>query len=152
MNLRFDPGPKFQFLINEKNVEQFTDIDKAIHFLSFQRDALITTRTMLPTSKSLIGFIGGPWTLMNYACESKISEKFKLKFIETTLIPLLKRNIELQINAGAEKVMIFHSGLKNMSRFPIRNIFTEIPAFQRQLTIAETCPKNVQYWKQNGVV
>ena len=36
MNLRFDPGPKFQFLINEKNVEQFTDIDKAIHFLSFQ--------------------------------------------------------------------------------------------------------------------
>ncbi len=115
MNLRFDPGPKFQFLINEKNVEQFTDIDKAIHFLSFQRDALITTRTMLPKSKSLIGFIGGPWTLMNYACESKISEKFKLKFIETTLIPLLKRNIELQINAGAEKVMIFDSGLKNMS-------------------------------------
>ena len=43
MNLRFDPGPKFQFLIDEKNVDQFRDIDKAISFLSFQRDALITT-------------------------------------------------------------------------------------------------------------
>ena len=30
-------------------------------------------------------------------------------------MPLLKRNIELQINAGAEKVMIFDSGLKNMT-------------------------------------
>jgi len=115
MNLRFDPGPKFQFLINEKNVDQFRDIDKAISFLSFQRDALITTRTMLPKRKSLIGFIGGPWTLMNYACDPKSTNNFKLKFIEKTLVPLLKRNIELQINAGAEKVMIFDSGLKNMT-------------------------------------
>ena len=35
--------------------------------------------------------------------------------MKSTLIPLLKRNIDLQINAGAEKVMIFDSGLQNMS-------------------------------------
>ena len=116
MNLRFDPGPKFQFHLNESNANQLDDISKAINFMSFQRDALLTTRTMLSKDKSLIGFIGGPWTLMNYACgDSKVSDKFKLKYMETVLIPLLQKNIELQTEAGAEKVMIFDSGLQNMS-------------------------------------
>mgnify|MGYP001167722226 FL=1 len=115
MNLRFDPGPKFQLHINTDNVDQFKDIDKAIDFLSFQRDALITTRSMLPKTKSMIGFVGGPWTLLNYACgDQKVSDKFKLDYMKKILIPLLKRNIELQLNAGAEKIMIFDSGLQNM--------------------------------------
>ena len=114
--LRFDPGPKFQFNLTKDNVKQLRDVDKAIEFLSFQRDALITTRAILPKRKSLIGFVGGPWTLMNYACgTAKVTDKFKLDYMKSTLIPLLKRNIELQINAGAEKVMIFDSGLQNMS-------------------------------------
>ena len=115
MNLRFDPGPKFQFHMNKDNVDQFRDIDKAIDFLSFQKDAIECTRSMLPNSKSLIGFIGGPWTLMNYACgDLKVTDKFKLDYMKKTLVPLLKKNIDLQIKAGAEKIMIFDSGLQNM--------------------------------------
>ncbi len=114
--LRFDPGPKFQFNLSKDNLKDLQDIEKAYHFMSFQKDALLTTRAMLPKDKSLIGFVGGPWTLMNYACgNSRVSDKFKLDYMTNTLIPLLKMNIELQINAGAEKVMIFDSGLQNMS-------------------------------------
>ena len=113
--LTFSPGPKFGHLITEKNVREHNDIDKAISFMSFQRDALLTTRAMLPKHKSLIGFVGGPWTLMNYACDPKATIKFKLKYMKETLIPLLIKNVEMQINAGAEKVMIFDSGLQNMS-------------------------------------
>ncbi len=116
MNLRFDPGPKFQFHIDKNNVDNFRDTDKAIDFLHFQKEAVAVTREMLPKTKSLIGFVGGPWTLMNYACGNlKVTEKFKLDYIKKTLVPLLKKNIQLQIDAGAEKVMIFDSGLKNMT-------------------------------------
>jgi len=113
--LKFDPGPKFAYSITEKNANDHKDINKAIKFLSFQRDALLTTRAMLPKNKSLIGFVGGPWTLMNYACDKKATNKFKIKFMKDVIIPLLNKNIQMQIDAGAEKVMIFDSGLQNMS-------------------------------------
>ena len=114
--LKFDPGPKFGDYINVQNVNQYSDVDKAISFMSFQRDALLTTRAMLPKDKSMIGFVGGPWTLMNYACgDATVSDTFKFDYMKSVLIPLLIKNIQLQIDAGAEKVMIFDSGLKNMS-------------------------------------
>ncbi len=113
--LKFNPGPKFAHLLTEQNVKEHSNVDKAISFMGFQRDAMLTTRVMLPKDKSLIGFVGGPWTLMNYACHQKASVKFKVKYMKEVLIPLLIKNIEMQLNAGAEKVMIFDSGLQNMS-------------------------------------
>ena len=46
MNLRFDPGPKFQFHIDKNNVDNFRDTDKAIDFLHFQKEAVAVTRSM----------------------------------------------------------------------------------------------------------
>ena len=79
--LQFNPGPKFGNYINLDNAGEFSDVDKAISFMSFQRDALLVTRAMLPKDKSMIGFVGGPWTLMNYACGDKnVTENFKFDY------------------------------------------------------------------------
>ncbi len=32
----------------------------------FQKEALLATRDILPNNKSLIGFVGGPWTVLSY--------------------------------------------------------------------------------------
>tara|TARA_Y200000002_G_scaffold249466_1_gene206612 strand:- start:9215 stop:10189 length:975 start_codon:yes stop_codon:yes gene_type:complete len=114
--LEFNPGPKFGHNLTIDNAEEHSNISDALSFLSFQREAVLTTRAMLPKDKSLIGFVGGPWTLMNYACgDTRATDQFKLDYMKTILIPLLVRNIRMQLDAGAEVVMIFDSGLQNMS-------------------------------------
>ena len=120
MELKFDPGPIFQQELSIDNYKNYQDIEKAVHFLKFQKNALEITKNNLPKNKSIIGFVGGPWTILNYAMgkNKKIilkNNEFPSIFLEETLIPLLKKNIELQIAGGAELVMILDSRLENIS-------------------------------------
>ncbi|TGK84581.1 uroporphyrinogen decarboxylase [Leptospira noumeaensis] len=116
MGLTYDPGPKLSFsLTSEKDLLKLKSSDEAIEGLKFQRDAVVRTREVLPKDVSLIGFVGGPFTLMTYASIGK--HDGNLSFIKTNqnfvdqfysiLVPLLKQNIELQLQGGAEVVMIF---------------------------------------------
>ena len=73
--LKFDPGPKFEWHINEENYKDHSNLKLAIKHMEFQARAVTATREMLNPKKSLIGFVGGPWTLLNYAIgkEAKVS-------------------------------------------------------------------------------
>ena len=115
--LKFDPGPKFEWHINEENYKNHSNIELAVKHVEFQARAVTATREALPARKSLIGFVGGPWTLLNYAIgkEAKVSLGWKTKYMNEVIMPLLMRNIHLQLDAGAEKVMILDSGVGNMS-------------------------------------
>ena len=115
--LKFAPGPQFEWTINEDNYKNHSDISRAINHMEFQAVAVRATREALHRSKSLIGFVGGPWTLLNYATgkQPNMSLKWKAKYLEEVIVPLLQRNIHLQLDAGAEKVMILDSGVSNMS-------------------------------------
>ena len=78
----------------------------------------------MPNNKSLIGFVGGPWTLSKYAFGNKDSDlidtKINLEFISKVLLPLLKKNIQLQLDAGVELVMVFDSSLLDLDKINIR--------------------------------
>ena len=115
--LKFDPGPQFEWTINEDNYKDHSNIELAIKHMEFQSRAVTATREMLPSNKSLIGFVGGPWTLLNYATgkNPKLSLKWKTQYLREVIVPVLYRNINLQLDAGAEKVMILDSGVGNMS-------------------------------------
>ena len=117
--LEFNPGPIFGDFINEHNYEKYKNIDQAINHMSFQKDAIKITREQLPKSKSLIGFVGGLWTLLRFAVDKKNKffkpTDFHFLFLEKTLLPLIKKNIQLQLDAGAEIVMIFDSGLADLN-------------------------------------
>ena len=71
MNLKFNPGPIFEEELNKDNFQKYQNIEKAINFLEFQKKALKITRDKLPEDKSIIGFVGGPWTILNYAMGKK---------------------------------------------------------------------------------
>ena len=83
-------------------------------------EAIRITRKKLNKEKSLIGFIGAPWTLLVYMMDSKLNKnelnykKIKSKGNEIDLI-LKKLNdyllihIKNQIDAGADTIQIFDS-------------------------------------------
>ena len=125
--LKFNPGPKFEWLITEENYKDHMDVDAAIKHMVFQSRAITATLEALPKKKSLIGFVGGPWTLLNYATgKQKTSTKFKVEYLHKVLVPLLNRNIHLQLAAGAEKVMILDSGVGNMSEKFFKDHYKEL--------------------------
>lgn len=132
-----ESGPQLGWKLNEKSISQMRTISDAWPHLQFQGDAVRATRELLPNDRSLIGFIGGPWTLFVYAVEGthkgSLSDSKKLlplfsRFCET-MVPLLERNIELQLDHGAEVVMIFDTAAGELAP----NVFNSevVPQLQR---------------------
>jgi len=110
-----DSGPQLGWKLNPETFSQLRSAEDAWPYLQFQGEAVRATRERLPEDRSLIGFVGGPWTLFVYAVEgshkgSLTASKRLLslfpRFCEV-MVPLLARNIELQLNNGAELVVIF---------------------------------------------
>ncbi|MDX9731773.1 MAG: uroporphyrinogen decarboxylase family protein [Bdellovibrionales bacterium] len=132
MGLTYDPGPKLSYSLDAEALRRFKDEGEAIKGLQFQYEAMKLTREKLPANKSLIGFVGGPWTLFTYAVEgahkggletSKRNLPLYRQFLER-MVPLLKLNIELQLRGGAEVVMVFDTSAGELDP----EIFTEIVA------------------------
>ena len=149
LSLKFDPGPIFSDELIGTNINQFQNIDKAISHLDFQREAIKLTKNKLPDNKSLIGFVGGPYTLIKYAIgkNNKVSLKdnsFEIDYIKNILLPLLIKNIKLQLDAGAEIVMIFDSGLTGIDFNDFENIYLEILK-----KISETFKNKVGYYAKD---
>ena len=113
-----DQGP----ILEEFNFKKFLNNDN----ISFTQKlypiykAIQKTREKLNKEKSLIGFVGAPWTLLIYMLGVKEGkkeidyEKIKKKEFEVNLIldklnDYLCIHIENQINAGADVIQIFDS-------------------------------------------
>ena len=113
-----DEGPKLENF----NFNKFISNDK----ISFTQKlhpiykAIEKTRKSLDKKKSLISFIGAPWTLLVYMLGAKLSKneidfrKIEVKDFEVNLIldklnEFLCIHIENQINSGADVVQIFDS-------------------------------------------
>jgi uroporphyrinogen decarboxylase len=146
-----DRGPQLGWNLDEQTLAQLRSIEDAWPHLLFQGEAMRATRELLPSDRSLIGFVGGPWTLFVYAVEGSHSgslvESKKLlslfpRFCET-MVPLLRKNIELQLDAGAEVVMIFDTAAGELSP----DIFTAEVAPQLQTLTAKDVSRIGYYSK-----
>ena len=113
-----DMGPKLE----EFNFNHFKNNNKKSFTQKLQPvyQAISKTRNKLCKEKSLIAFVGAPWTLLIYMLDLKLDkekidyQKIKLKREEIILIlnklnEYLSIHIENQINAGADVVQIFDS-------------------------------------------
>lgn len=111
-----DSGPALdRRVLSVADAKALRPADLAIESLAFQGAAMRTTCQRIPSDKSVIGFVGGPWTLFTYASsnrhegsliEAKNRRDVAHAFFERA-VPLLIKNIGLQLEAGAELVMVF---------------------------------------------
>ena len=113
-----DKGP----ILTHFNLNKFLDNNKDTFKkkLNGVYEAIKKTRKNLDKKKSLISFVGAPWTLAIYMLGLKKgkgeidfnkleSKKYEIKIIIDKLNEYLCFHIENQINAGADTVQIFDS-------------------------------------------
>ena len=113
-----DHGPQ----LSTFNLNQFLSNDK----ISFSQKlhpiykAIEITRKKLDKKKSLIGFVGAPWTLLIYMLGARLNKKsinqekinskeFEVNVVLDKLNEYLCVHIENQVNAGADVIQIFDS-------------------------------------------
>lgn len=118
-----DHGPRLGFQLNEDTISKLKTWQDALPELHFQKEAMILTRQRIPSHKSVIGFVGGLWTLFVYAVEgshagsltaSKKSSQLFQNFCKV-MLPLIRENIRLQFEGGADVVMIFDTAAGELS-------------------------------------
>lgn len=117
MGLNYDPGPKLGWhLKSSQDLMKLKSGPELVEKLKFQAEAMKLIRKTLPSSKGLLGFVGGPLTLFCYAVEGShagelIDSKAGLQdgrfngFVEK-LMNLLVENMKLQAEAGADTIAV----------------------------------------------
>ena len=124
LKLKYAPGPIFESYFNENSITKIKPIDEIINDLSFQRKALIETRRRLPKNKSLVGFVGGPWTLLSYGLGikndlNKLSLnnfQFYEKLLYDFIIPITTKTIAMQLDSDAEIVYVFDTNARQLKK------------------------------------
>ncbi len=163
-----DQGP----ILEDFNLKKFLNNDKVTFTdkLHPVYKAIKKTRQRLDNKKSLIGFIGAPWTLLIYMLGAKKSKKnidykkiktkeFNVNLILDELHNYLCLHIENQMNAGADVIQIFDSwaGLIAQDDLPnyCYNPNLKLVDFCKEKKIPVICfPKgiNVNYKEFNNIV
>ncbi len=148
-----DKGPQLGFSLREENIHRLVTVEEALPHLEFQKEAMKLTRSGLRKDKSLIGFVGGPWTLFVYACEgshagslvySKVHEKLYEQFCEK-MVPLLKENIRLQFEGGAEVVMVLDTACGEVSPSTFQRLLQK-----HLLEICQAFPGKLGYYSKGS--
>ena len=123
LGLSYEPAPTLGRALSMDNIGDLATRQEALNLLQFQKAAMQKARARLPSDKSLIGFVGGPWTLFTYAVEgahkgslasAKTQPLLFQRFCEI-IVPILKENIQLQLEGGAELVMVFDTAAGEVS-------------------------------------
>ena len=106
MGLAFNPGPEFanpltEQILNQEKEQSFSD------YIKFQIDGLTLIRDTLPDNKSLIGFVGAPYTLFKFAQRHPHSNSNLLNNFLPVIEKILEENIDLQFGIDLDILMIF---------------------------------------------
>jgi uroporphyrinogen decarboxylase len=162
MGLRYAPGPKLDWqLRSTADLARLKGgADRAAH-MSFQAEAISRLRARLPADRSLIGFVGGPFTLYAYAVAGS-HEGFAREGIDgldnglyqgfnERLCELLAGNMALQAEAGADCVAIFDTAAGTLS--PEQFARQVVPALAAVVkAFRERCPDTplIYYSRETG--
>ena len=127
-------GPK----IDKFQLDKFLKIDKSdfLNVLKPVYDAIKKTRKSLDKNKSLIAFIGAPWTLIIYLLNLKTKNNIlmsdlkknkekEINIILEKLIEFLKYHIQYQKEAGADVLQIFDSWAGLLHKDDLNNLCIE---------------------------
>ena len=156
LKLDYAPGPVFDRFLEENDIIKTpSDLD-VIHRHNFQAEALRLTRASLSEEKSLVGFVGGPWTLLSYGLGIKDEEKivnvhenlFFEKALYDVLIPMLRSIIKMQLDNNAEIVYLFDTNAKQLEQ----NYFTDKYIVELKHNIFSEFPNKIAYFCKNNPI
>ncbi|MCO4793369.1 MAG: hypothetical protein KC493_06650 [Bacteriovoracaceae bacterium] len=128
MGLKYAPGPILDLKIQTKDdLKKLSVTAPANEFYEFQKKACLGLRTELPKEKTLLGFVGAPWTLYSYAVEgghsgNLTSSKLGLHdgrwegFCDI-LIPELVANMEEQAKGNIDAICLFDTAAGELDVF-----------------------------------
>ena len=159
-------------VLENMNLDNFmqNDINLFIEKLNPVYEAITKTRKILDQKKSLISFIGAPWTLVVYMLNLKRGKKNidlsiiknknkEIEFIIDKLIHFLSIHIQKQIDAGSDVVQIFDSWAGFLNEENIKKFCFEpnrrLVEFCKKANIPVICfPKGIKhnYEKFNKIV
>lgn len=126
MGLVYDPGPKLGFRLETlADVKKCKIISPGREYFNFQKEATILLRAELPKTKSLLGFVGSPWTLYTYAVEGSHAGNLtssKKGFYDgrwsafcDLLFPELISEMSVQAEGGADTVCLFDTAVGELT-------------------------------------
>ncbi|MEI7670264.1 MAG: uroporphyrinogen decarboxylase family protein, partial [Pseudomonadota bacterium] len=119
MGLSYVSGPPtLQFKIEKLiDLKKCTITQPSSNFYNFQKEATELIKKELPSQKSLLGFVGAPFTLYTYAVEGSHSGNLtdskrgfydgRFKGFCEMLIPELLSEMSLQAQGGADAICLF---------------------------------------------
>lgn len=153
LQLSYNPGPTFENYLNPEQVKKKIEDVQVEEHLQFQSDAIKMTKNILPKDKSLVGFIGGPWTIISYGLNlnkrSEVNvpseELFIEKLLYDHLIPILRKNIEMQLDSGAEIVYVFDTNSKQLDK----DYFEKKYLRMVEEALFQPFPKKIAYFSKN---
>ena len=131
--LVYNPGPKLDKTVSTlKDLEGLKLTGHTQDYYQFQKDACINIRKALPDTKTLLGFVGAPFTLYAYAVEGAhagalVSSKTGLydgrfeKFSEV-LLPNVLGEMIMQTEGGADAMCIFDTAVGELTVKDFKNI------------------------------
>ncbi len=145
-----EAGPQLAWKLTSQSISKMSSVDEAWPHLGFQGEAMRATRRLLTKDKSLIGFVGGPWTLFVYAVEGThkhvehaVKELALFEKFCETMVPLLIQNIELQRKSGAEVVMVFDTAAGELPSQVFKSAV--VPHLER---LADAFPASLGYYSK----
>lgn len=156
LKLDYAPGPVFDRFLEEDDIIKTPNELDVIHRYNFQAEALRLTRASLSQEKSLVGFVGGPWTLLSYGLGIKDEEKivnvdenlFFEKALYDVLIPMLRSIIKMQLDNNAEIVYLFDTNAKQLEQ----NYFTDKYIVELKHNIFSEFPNKIAYFCKNNPI
>lgn len=126
LGLTYAPGPILEFRVETPaDLKKCKLIQESRGYYNFQKEATKLLRAELPETKSLLGFVGAPWTLYTYAVEGSHSGNLtssKRGFYDgrwqgfcEMLIPELLTEMSVQAEGGADAVCLFDTAVGELT-------------------------------------
>lgn len=120
--LVYNPGPKLSLKIEKlEDMQRLKQSGFSPEYYAFQKEACTLLKKSLPQTKTLLGFVGAPFTLYAYAVEgahagSLVSSKTGLydsRFEAFTelLLPNVLDEMKMQTEGGADAMCIFDTAV-----------------------------------------
>lgn len=158
--LVYDPGPKLGWhLDTPAKLSELKELAPAETFFNFQKEACTLLKKALPEGTTLLGFVGGPFTLYTYVTEglhdgNLVSAKRGLHdgrwkgFLEK-LIPNLITEMRVQAEGGADAVCLFDTAAGELSPGDYARFI--VPALKQVMeSFKKNCPtKKLVYYSKH---